>query len=276
MRHAGPCTQECWLARAKRRLMTACILFIKSFAPVFLGVLGSELRPDTVMCEGSALAARYPLRPVIVGVAGAFVAKMLALAFVGNLLLERLPPSLSAAPAIIAAATCVVIALRLVWPAKPIIADKADTSAATGLVMGSGAATVGRSSRVGWMNGPQSTSFWKVAAIAFIVLFWNEWFDRSSQLVMEQAVGPVWIGLGAAIGGATALLCREMLLILLGARLQRFMVRRGVRYALALFCIIGAFMTLTERMERREQRDLSRVAMQIGPHTTARQLRRER
>src|SRR3954447_17718052 len=82
-------------------------------------VFWTELGPDTVLCEGSALAARYPLGPVFAGISGAFLAKMLLLAYLGYVVGGWLPPQLEFLPRILAASVFLIIAYRLLSDRRP-------------------------------------------------------------------------------------------------------------------------------------------------------------
>ena len=218
--------------------------FLLALLTAFILVLISEMRPDAVLCEGGALATRYPLRPVLTGVCGAFLLKMLLIAFLGYGVGQRIPPRLGFLPKAFAAIVFLTFAYRLVI-------DYGGTRQGNS----------GRANAIRWGQLPSSAPFWQVTLLAFTVLFLSEWVDLPTWAVLNIAAGrldprfwawslkslrpiSIWTSLGAGLGGAGALICKEVVAILAGAQVRSWFSRAPVRYGFAACCIVAAVVCL--------------------------------
>jgi putative Ca2+/H+ antiporter (TMEM165/GDT1 family) len=208
-------------------------LFLTTFANAF----AAEARIDKVVCAGGALAARYPPLAVLAGVSAAFLAKMLLLAYVGAALYSRLPPTLRDLPRFLTAAALLASAFLLLRRSRdePSSGGKA---AEVSLVPRGGDAT-------------PVVSGWRAASTVFVVLFLAEWFDRAQFLVITAAAGglktvgsfaPLWAGLG----GALALIVKEVVAVGVGARVRRLVPTRLLWRIAAVGCVLLAVWALAQ------------------------------
>lgn len=212
------------------------------FIQAFLAALLAELKLDRTIYVGASLSARYPLNPVVTGIVIALTTKMALAAALGSILMPLLPrPTWEILSRTLTVGLLLVTAALLLYRVKD---DKQRPDPAHN------------------PDVADRSSFARVATAAFAIVFFTEWFDRSQLLVMSIAAdGARTIGfaavLAAGCGGALALIAREALALLIGARLRHMVAPRVLRGIAALLCIALALWTLIQH-EEEEYRETSR------------------
>jgi Ca2+/H+ antiporter, TMEM165/GDT1 family len=181
-------------------------------ATAFILVLPVEL-PDKTLFASLVLATRFPPLPVFVGVGAAFGLQV-AIAVTAGSLLSLLPDALVSG---VVAALFLVGAIIL-WRSATSGAEDEDLEGIE-----------------------QGTSFFRVAAISFGVLFAAEWGDLS-QLATAGLAARYDEPLSVFIGAWAALLVVSGLAVFLGKKLaDRLPIALIRRVAAGLFLVFAAF-----------------------------------
>lgn len=202
-------------------------IFFTAFSVAFL----AELRPDKTLCAGGALVTRYPVRAVVIGGSAALVAKMVLLAYAGATLYAQLPPTWRDAPRYLAALTLIVTAFLLLRGSQRQQSDATPAIASASVTRLTG-----------------SSCMWRPVVATFVVMFFAEWFDRAQLLVMSVAAegvktagmsSPLWAGLG----GALAMIVKEVIGVAVGTRLRKFIAPRTLMRFASAVCLLLALLT---------------------------------
>ena len=179
--------------------------------------------PDKTLFASLVLATRFPPLPVFVGVGAAFGLQV-AIAVTAGSLLSLLPDALVSG---VVAALFLVGAI-LLWRSAAAGADEAEVDATE-----------------------QTTSFFRVAAISFGVLFAAEWGDLS-QLATAGLAARYDDPLSVFVGSWAALLVVSGLAVVLGKkladRLPLALIRRvaaGLFLVFAVVAVVETVRTLT-------------------------------
>jgi putative Ca2+/H+ antiporter (TMEM165/GDT1 family) len=193
-------------------------LDLSVIATAFILVLPVEL-PDKTLFASLVLATRYPHWPVFVGVGAAFGLQV-AIAVTAGSLLSLLPGALVSG----IVAVLFLVGAVILWRSAtsgPEDEDVAETK--------------------------QGTSFFRVAAISFGVLFAAEWGDLS-QLATAGLAARLNDPVSVFIGAWTALLVVSGLAVFLGKkladRLPIALIRRVAAGLFLVFAVIAAVETV--------------------------------
>lgn len=188
----------------------------------FILVLPVEL-PDKTLFASLVLATRYPHWPVFVGVGTAFGLQVVIAVTAGSLL-SLLPEALVSG----VVAVLFLVGAIILWRSATSGPDEEELT-----------------------DTRQGTSFFRVAAISFGVLFAAEWGDLS-QLAIAGLAARYDEPLSVFIGAWAALLVVSGLAVFLGKnladRLPIALIRRvaaGLFVVFALFAIVETIRTLT-------------------------------
>jgi Ca2+/H+ antiporter, TMEM165/GDT1 family len=188
----------------------------------FILVLPVEL-PDKTLFASLVLATRYPHWPVFVGVGTAFGLQVVIAVTAGSLL-SLLPQALVSG----VVAVLFLVGAIILWRSATSGPDEEELT-----------------------DTRQGTSFFRVAAISFGVLFAAEWGDLS-QLAVAGLAARYDEPLSVFIGAWAALLVVSGLAVFLGKnladRLPIALIRRvaaGLFVVFALFAIVETIRTLT-------------------------------
>jgi putative Ca2+/H+ antiporter (TMEM165/GDT1 family) len=188
----------------------------------FILVLPVEL-PDKTLFASLVLATRYPHWPVFVGVGTAFGLQVVIAVTAGSLL-SLLPEALVSG----VVAVLFLVGAIILWRSATSGPDEEELT-----------------------DTRQGTSFFRVAAISFGVLFAAEWGDLS-QLAIAGLAARYDEPLSVFIGAWAALLVVSGLAVFLGKnladRLPIALIRRvaaGLFVVFALFAIVETVRTLT-------------------------------
>jgi putative Ca2+/H+ antiporter (TMEM165/GDT1 family) len=181
----------------------------------YVRVLVPELDADPTFCATGSVAARYRPWPVVWGMSGAFMLRMLLAVVLGSLFgqqLERLPEEAARAGALVSAGTFGYLAWRL-WrgpaPASPAAGAPAETRHAAR----------------------------HAAATSFGAIFCAELLDISLVTTFFLASGstsPALIWLGATL----AMMTKGLLAITLGGAARKWLPEKTLRYAAVAVCLV--------------------------------------
>jgi putative Ca2+/H+ antiporter (TMEM165/GDT1 family) len=181
-------------------------------ATAFILVLPVEL-PDKTLFASLVLATRFPPLPVFVGVGAAFGLQV-AIAVTAGSLLSLLPDALVSG----IVALLFLVGAIVLWRSAASGAEDEDLS-----------------------ETKQGTSFFRVAAISFGVLFAAEWGDLS-QLATAGLAARYDEPLSVFIGAWAALLVVSALAVFLGKKLaDRLPIALIRRVAAGLFLVFAIF-----------------------------------
>lgn len=181
-------------------------------ATAFILVLPVEL-PDKTLFASLVLATRFPPLPVFVGVAAAFGLQV-AIAVTAGSLLSLLPEALVSG----IVAVLFLVGAVILWRSATSGVEDEDLD-----------------------ETKQGTSFFRVAAISFGVLFAAEWGDLS-QLATAGLAARYDEPLSVFIGAWAALLVVSGLAVFLGKKLaDRLPIALIRRVAAALFVVFAVF-----------------------------------
>jgi Ca2+/H+ antiporter, TMEM165/GDT1 family len=181
-------------------------------ATAFILVLPVEL-PDKTLFASLVLATRFPPLPVFVGVGAAFGLQV-AIAVTAGSLLSLLPDSLVSG----IVAVLFLVGAVILWRSATSGAEDEDLD-----------------------ETKQGTSFLRVAAISFGVLFAAEWGDLS-QLATAGLAARYDEPLSVFVGAWAALLVVSGLAVFLGKKLaDRLPIALIRRVAAALFLVFAVF-----------------------------------
>lgn len=193
-------------------------MVLSVIAAAFVLVLPVEL-PDKTLFASLVLATRYPHWPVFVGVGTAFGLQV-AIAVTAGSLLSLLPDALVSG----VVAVLFLVGAVLLWRSATSGPEDADEAA----------------------DGRAGTSFFRVAAISFGVLFAAEWGDLS-QLATAGLAARYDAPLSVFVGAWAALLVVSGLAVFLGAkladRLPLALIRRVAAGLFLLFAVLAAVET---------------------------------
>jgi len=181
-------------------------------ATAFILVLPVEL-PDKTLFASLVLATRFPPLPVFVGVGAAFGVQV-AIAVTAGSLLSLLPEALVSA----AVAVLFLVGAVILWRSATSGPEEEELD-----------------------ETKQGTSFFRVAAISFGVLFAAEWGDLS-QLATAGLAARYDEPLSVFIGAWAALLVVSGLAVFLGKKLaDRLPIALIRRVAAGLFVVFAVF-----------------------------------
>jgi putative Ca2+/H+ antiporter (TMEM165/GDT1 family) len=152
------------------------------FLVTYFAVLGAEVAGDKLLYTSGALAARYPVTPIVWGLALAFSAKM-ALAVVAGTALSYLPPRLAAA---ITAINFLIIAFVL-WPRKKARPAERDMRPSRGILVSFAAAFFSE-----WGDAGQLITATMAMRFGMPVLVWA---GAVSAMITKGALA-AWLGSG--------------------------------------------------------------------------------
>jgi Ca2+/H+ antiporter, TMEM165/GDT1 family len=188
-------------------------------AAAFVLVLPVEL-PDKTLFASLVLATRYPPLPVFVGVGAAFGLQV-AIAVTAGSLLSLLPDALVSG----VVAVLFLVGALLLWRSAASGPEDAEDAGA----------------------GREGTSFLRVAAISFGVLFAAEWGDLS-QLATAGLAARYDDPLSVFVGAWAALLVVSGLAVFLGKkladRLPIALIRRVAAVLFLVFALVAAAETV--------------------------------
>lgn len=187
-------------------------MVLSVIATAFVLVLPVEL-PDKTLFASLVLATRFPPLPVFVGVGTAFGLQV-AIAVTAGSLLSLLPDALVSG----IVAVLFLVGAVILWRSASSAAEEEDID-----------------------ETKQGTSFFRVAAISFGVLFAAEWGDLS-QLATAGLAARYDEPLSVFIGAWAALLVVSGLAVFLGKKLaDRLPIALIRRVAAGLFLVFAVF-----------------------------------
>ena len=193
-------------------------MVLSVIATAFILVLPVEL-PDKTLFASLVLATRFPPVPVFVGVATAFGLQV-AIAVTAGSLLSLLPEALVSG----IVAVLFLVGAVILWRSADSGPEEEDLDDST-----------------------QGTSFFRVAAISFGVLFAAEWGDLS-QLATAGLAARLNEPVSVFIGAWAALLVVSALAVFLGRkladRLPIALIRRVAAALVLVFAVIAAIETI--------------------------------
>jgi len=168
-------------------------LLLLAFVSVFTG----ELLGDKLLYTVGALATRFRLLPILVGVSSAFMGKMLVAVVLGGFV-ANLPGKIVA---LLSAVTFITMALALFFKAAP------------------GTDQVARG----------SVSILRASLISFSLVFFSEWGDIG-QITAATLVARYNAPLVIWIGGTLAMVSKAILALTVGTVLRNRIPREILRY----------------------------------------------
>ncbi|WP_206340030.1 TMEM165/GDT1 family protein [Blastococcus litoris] len=193
-------------------------MVLSVIATAFILVLPVEL-PDKTLFASLVLATRFPPLPVFVGVGAAFGLQV-AIAVTAGSLLSLLPDALVSG----IVAVLFLVGAIVLWRSATSGAEDEDLD-----------------------ETKQGTSFFRVAAISFGVLFAAEWGDLS-QLATAGLAARLDEPLSVFIGAWAALLVVSALAVFLGKkladRLPIALIRRVAAGLFLVFAVVAAIETV--------------------------------
>ncbi|MGY1805096.1 TMEM165/GDT1 family protein [Blastococcus sp. SYSU D00922] len=200
-------------AQRRRSLVVLSVI-----ATAFILVLPVEL-PDKTLFASLVLATRFPPLPVFVGVGAAFGLQV-AIAVTAGSLLSLLPDALVSG----IVAVLFLVGAVILWRSATSGAEDEDLD-----------------------ETKQGTSFFRVAAISFGVLFAAEWGDLS-QLATAGLAARLDEPLSVFVGAWAALLVVSALAVFLGKkladRLPIALIRRVAAGLFLVFAVVAAIETI--------------------------------
>jgi Ca2+/H+ antiporter, TMEM165/GDT1 family len=178
-------------------------------AAAYVTVLAAELVGDRSLCAIGAMAARFRPLPVLLGVAAAFMGKMLVAVLLGSAVARVAGPALS----LVSALSFLASAALLWWRREE---DHAPPAVAAG---------------------------WAATPVAFSSVFFTEWADvgqltAAALAAQHQAPAAVWVGATAALSTKGALA------VTLGVGLRRVVPAHVLRHAAVALCLLMAAVSL--------------------------------